>query len=426
MSYRKIGIILFWICVWQLLALWVDNEILLVSPGDVFVRFLELLADMEFWQTVLYSMGRIAAGFLLGTLMGLFLAALSARIPFIEELVRPVMTLCKTVPVASFVVLLLIWWGAAYLAVAISFIIVFPNIYINTLEGIRSTDKELLEMATVFDMPVSNRFFYIYRPALRPFWDSGLKMSLGMCWKSGVAAEVIGTPQFSIGERLYFSKIQLDTAGVFAWTAVIILLSICFEKLVLWLVGRFFAWEPACRGAEQSEKREVLQIEKLSKSFGELKLYQDYDAVYEPGECYYFTGPSGSGKTTFFRILCGLDKADGGSISPSLSYSVMFQEDRLCEEYSALRNVEMIVGNRACAREALCRLLGEETITKPCSRLSGGMKRRVALVRAMEAESDILILDEPFTGMDAETRGKAETYIKERQQGRILLMATHI
>ncbi len=452
---RKAIIILFWLLVWQLLALFVGNEILLVTPWRVVGRFVELLADFAFWQTVLYSLCRIGLGFLLGTGMGLLLAALGSRFPLLEEVLNPLMTLCKTVPVASFVVLLLIWWGSEYLAVSICFLIVLPNIYINTLEGIRSTDKRLLEMAEVFHMPLKNRFFYIYRPALKPFLDSSLKLSLGMCWKSGVAAEVIGTPKFSIGERLYLSKIHLDTAGVFAWTAVIILLSVCFEKLILWLVEKFFEWEPACRKAsavegdykkgeyhekqeyhKQNECREAdgrnggnchdLQISHLNKKFDDKRLFSDFSETYKMGKAYYINSPSGSGKTTFFRMLCGLEKADGGSIEPDFRYSVMFQEDRLCEEYSALRNVEMILGDREKARKALLAVLEEEAIHKPCRQLSGGMKRRVALVRAMEAESDCILLDEPFTGLDWENRAIAEKYIIKKQQGRILLIATHI
>lgn len=452
---REATIILFWLFVWQLLALLVGNEILLVSPWAALCRFLDLVGDLEFWQTVFSSMGRIAIGFLLGTATGLILAALSSRFSLLEEVLKPVITLCKTVPVASFVVLLLIWWGSENLAVSICFLIVLPNIYISTLEGIRSTDKKLLEMATVFQMPFKNRFFYIYRPALKPFLGSSLKLSLGMCWKSGVAAEVIGTPEFSIGERLYFSKIHLDTAGVFAWTAVIILLSICFERFVLWLVEKFFAWEPACRKAyavkgdyekskfyekqkchkqnkcreadsRNSENSHDLQISHLYKKFDDKRLFSDFNASYKTGNTYYFNSPSGSGKTTLFRILCGLEKADSGMIKPNLTYSVMFQEDRLCEDYSALRNVEMVLGDSKKAKRALLAVLEEDAIYKPCRQLSGGMKRRVALVRAMEAWSDCVLLDEPFTGLDAETRAVAEDYIVRKQQGRILLIATHI
>lgn len=439
---RKAGIWLFWLGVWQVAAMLADNEILLVTPFQTMCAFVSLFGSAVFWKTVGMSSCRIVLGFVLGVTLALLLAWASSRHPAVEELVSPIMTLCKAVPVAVFVVLLLIWWGSSYLAVAVCFLIVLPQIYISTLEGLKSTDKKLLEMAKVFEISGGTSFFYIYRPALKPFWDSSLRISLGMCWKSGVAAEVIGTPAFSIGEQLYLSKIHLDTAGVFAWAAVIILLSIGFERVVIWLTERFFRWEPACGKRLHRGKmgEHILHVEHLSKKYGNQQVLQDVSAVYEPDHTYYLTSPSGSGKTTFLRVLCGLTVADSGRIwsegqdgkgqdagePSSMCYSMVFQEDRLCEEYSALRNVEMVTGNRQRAGEALAELLPDEAIAKPCSELSGGMKRRVALVRAMESNSDCVILDEPFTGMDEETREQAESYIRKRQQGRILLIATHI
>ncbi|MGN0401211.1 MAG: ATP-binding cassette domain-containing protein [Acetatifactor sp.] len=459
---KKAAIILFWLSVWYLLALWMDNPILLVTPPEAVVALGKSMGTLVFWKTVFFSLLRIGAGFFLGTVAALILAGMAFRFSLLAEILSPVITLLKAVPVASFVVLLLIWWGSSWLAVAICFLVVLPNLYINTLEGLQNTDEKLIEMAEVFRMPLRNKFFYIYRPSLQPFLVAGLKLSLGMSWKSGVAAEIIGTPAFSIGERLYLSKVYLDTAGVFAWTAVVILLSFCFEKVVLWLADKFFAWEPACgstgsnagsrgeveRGClsragsrcevargylSKAGNKAILTCRHLSKAYGNLNLYQDYNGVFEPGRIYYLTSPSGSGKTTFFRILCGLERPDEGMIEPKLRYSCMFQEDRLCEGYSALRNVELVLGRKSGrdkpmgpGEEALRSLLPEEALHKPCCRLSGGMKRRVSLVRAMEAEGDCVLLDEPFTGMDSAMREKAEAYIRRRQQGRIVIIATHI
>lgn len=229
-TVRKISVILFWIIVWQLLAMLVNNDLLLVTPLQTVYALCGLLGKGLFWQTVAMSLCRIGLGFLLGLVTALLLAVLSKKYPLAEEVFLPVMTLCKAVPIAVFVVLLLIWWGSSFLAVAICFLIVLPNIYMNTLEGLKNTDKKLLEMAMVFRMPSRTQFFYIYRPALKPFLSSSLKLSLGMCWKSGVAAEVIGTPAYSIGEQLYMSKIHLDTAGVFAWAVVIVVLSVASPR----------------------------------------------------------------------------------------------------------------------------------------------------------------------------------------------------
>lgn len=444
MSRKKAAVIVFWLLVWQVLALAVDNVLLMVSPWETLLRLIELLCEADFYATAGMSLLRIGAGFLAGFLAGVVLAALAGRFPLMEQLFGPMMNLLKAVPVASFVVLLLIWWGSSFLAVSICFLVVLPNIYLNTLEGLKSTDRELLEMAAVFRLPFSTRFFYIYRPSLRPFLNSGMKVSLGMCWKSGVAAEVIGTPALSIGGQLYLSKIYLDTAGVFAWTAAVILLSIFFEHFILFCTELFFVWQPSCTapGSVREQHRhlgdnagmsaEPVTLDKIDKSFGlpdgkgRKSVIRQLSAVYEPGETYYLRNPSGSGKTTLLRILAGLTAVDNGEVNVPVTVSMVFQEDRLCMEYSALKNVEMITGDRSRAEEALSCLLDPEDLKKPCADLSGGMKRRVALVRAMEAKAGLILLDEPFTGMDEVTKGRAENYIRQKQQGRTLIIATHI
>lgn len=428
-TVRKALMILFWIGVWAFLALAVDNGILMAAPLQTMRELFKLLGELSFYQTAAFSFLRIGAGFFAGFTAAVLLAAGSRRFPFLEELLAPVMSLLKAIPVASFVVLLLIWWGSSFLAVAICFLVVLPNIYISTLEGLKNVDRELLEMKRVFGLPFRNYFFYIYRPALRPYLYSSMKVALGMGWKSGVAAEVIGIPDFSIGERLYLSKIYLDTAGVFAWTAVVILLSFLFEKLVLWAAGRFFDWQPACRkpaAAGKKGQNVPIVLKNVRKSFGEHTVLEGRSGVYEPGRIYYLKSPSGSGKTTLLRLLAGLEQPDEGAVEAKVSCSMVFQEDRLCLEYSAVKNVELVTGDVRAARKALEQLLDSEALDKPCSRLSGGMKRRVALVRAMEADSDCVLLDEPFTGMDAATRARAGEYIRSRQNGRTLIIATHI
>lgn len=424
---RKGGILLFWLGIWALLALTADNRILAATPLETAARLLRLMGERSFWLSCGRSLLRIGTGFSAGFCGALLLAALSCRLPFFEELFSPVMNLFLAVPVASFAVLLLIWRGASFLASAVCFLVVLPVLYTNALEGLKAADKKLLEMAGVFRLPFHSCFFYIYRPALKPFLLGGMKIALGMCWKSGVAAEVIGTPDFSLGERLYMSKIYLDTAGVFAWSAVVILMSVLFEKLVLRLADLFFAWQPACPAPERrGETGSDIIVEKLEKSFGEERVISGLDTVYRAGEVYYLRGPSGSGKTTLLHMLAGILKPDGGEISAPGAVSVMFQEDRLCQEYSALKNVELVCGDRKRAAEALGELLEPGVLEKPCGQLSGGMKRRVALVRAMEADSAYVLLDEPFGGMDAVTRAKAEEYVRRRRNGRTLIAATHI
>lgn len=428
---KKFIILLFWLAVWQILAMCVDNFLLVVTPLQALRALLTLAGQAEFWQSAFGSLWRIVLGFLLGEVLALFLAAVSCCYKIAEEVLQPFMVFCKAVPVAVFAVLLLIWWGSSMLAVAICFLVVFPNIYLNTLEGLKSADRELLEMAEIFRLSFRTRFFYIYRPALKPFLLSAFQLSLGMCWKSGVAAEVIGTPAHSIGGALYLAKIYLDTADLFAWTAVIIVLSVCFEKIIFYGISLFFRWEPACKRPAMPQKtatreHRTLRVGDLGKKYHDHWIFRHVEQEFHGGEPYVLDTPSGSGKTTFFRCLCGLERPEEGEVSGIDTFSVEFQEDRLCEDYSAVKNLEMVLGDAAQAREILAQLLPEEALDQPCRELSGGMKRRVALVRAMEAGAQCVLLDEPFTGLDEENRKKAEAYIRRKAGGRILILATHI
>lgn len=224
--------------VWQLAAALLDNELLLVGPAEVAGRLLELMATREFWQAVGFTFSRISLGFLLAFCLALLLAALGARFPVVRVLIQPYMAAVKAVPVASFIVIALLWLSGRRLSVFISFLMVLPVLYANFLQGLREADGKLLEMARVFRMSLWNRIRGIYLPALEPYCLSGCRSALGLCWKAGVAAEVIGVCGGSVGGMLYDAKVYLEIRDLFAWTLAIVLLSLGFE----WVFTRCLGW----------------------------------------------------------------------------------------------------------------------------------------------------------------------------------------
>ena len=224
--------------VWQLLSVLIGSELLLVSPVEVIKRLFTLVGESGFLTTVGFTLSRIALGFFAGLAVGTLFALLAGRFQIVEILLWPYMLTVKSVPVASFVVIALIWFDASGLSSLISFLMVLPIIYTNLLDGIKSVDKKMLQMADVFKMPHLRRLRFIWLPYVKPFLLSGCRISLGLAWKSGVAAELIGYPEGSVGEALYYSKLFLNTADLFAWTVVIVLLSIIFEKLFLFILKR--------------------------------------------------------------------------------------------------------------------------------------------------------------------------------------------
>ena len=143
------------------------------------------------------------------------------------------MAAVKAVPVASFIILALVWLDSRSLSLFISALMVFPPVYLNVLEGLCRTDRKLLELARVYRIPLRRRIWGIYVPQVLPYFRSAASLALGLCWKAGAAAEVIGLPAGTIGERLYTAKIYLQTPDLFAWTAVILILAAVFERLFL-------------------------------------------------------------------------------------------------------------------------------------------------------------------------------------------------
>lgn len=429
---KRAGVIVFWLFVWQLITLAIHNSILLSGPLEALVYLQSHILTAAFWKTVGNSFLHIFTGFALSFLAGFFLGILSAEYSFWESLLSPLLQFIKAVPVASFVVLLLIWAGSGRLSVSVTFLMVLPIIYQNVLEGVKNVEPDLLEMAQVFGMPLWNRIFFIYRPSLMPFLLSGSKVALGMSFKAGVAAEVIGTPDFSIGERIYMSKIYLDTAGLFAWTFVVILLSFLFEKVFLRLL--LFIGKAKIRAVSQKTKTEKrgsrdIAVENLTKCYGEKTVFAGRTQVFSGGGIYALMGESGCGKTTLFRILLGLTKQSGGNIiGQKGKCSVVFQENRLCRGETPVSNVCMTVKKgrtREEIEQALSEILPKECLQQKVEQLSGGMKRRTAIARALLCDSEWIIMDEPFTGLDEETKRKTIAFLLKYREGRTMLIATH-
>lgn len=226
---------------WQIASMVVGTEMLLASPLTVIRRLFTLAFEKDFIKTVLFSTLRITEGFLLAFLLGCIFALLAGRFGWLETALRPYMVTIKAVPVASFIILCLIWFSYRQLTVFISFLIAFPVIYSNVLQGLKSTDRDMIEMAELYNVSWGRKLLYVYLPNVKPYLISAVGVATGMAWKAGVAAEVIGVVKSSIGEKLYESKVYFQNADLLAWTIVIVLLSVLCEKLFRFILKRVFA-----------------------------------------------------------------------------------------------------------------------------------------------------------------------------------------
>ena len=227
----------FWLGVWQLAALWVDTAYqpgrgALLLPGPLLVagRLWALMGEAAFWQAAGVSLGRIFGGFALGAAGGALLAVLTAALPWADWLFGPAVKVVRAVPVASFIVLVLLWAPAAgWVPAIVAALMVLPVLWGNVTRGVAETDPALLELARAYRFGRGKTLGLIYIPSVLPYFASGCATALGLAWKAGVAAEVLCLPRLAIGTRLYRAKITLETPDVFAWTVVVIALSFLLE-----------------------------------------------------------------------------------------------------------------------------------------------------------------------------------------------------
>lgn len=233
---KNIGILLFWLAIWYGVSSYIGYEILLAPPQRVAEALVMLVKESYFWMAILTSLFRIMLGFVLALVIGCALAVVGAKIKLVHEMLYPLLSVVKATPVASFIILALIWIKSANLSTFISFMMVLPMVYSSIYTGIENVDKKLLEVAQVFHFTKGNILRNIYIPSVKPYLVSSCTVGLGFAWKSGVAAEVIGLPNDTIGNYLYYAKVYFNTAELFAWTVVIVLLSVIVEKVLVGLI----------------------------------------------------------------------------------------------------------------------------------------------------------------------------------------------
>lgn len=437
-------IALFWLALWQVAAMTAGNSLLLPSPVETVRGLVTLLADNKFYMDVAATIGRCAAAMLLALVAGLILALASYRYRLVRDLLSLPVSFFKAVPVMAIAIYVILLLSAGNVPVLVCWVMCFPIVYTNLLTGLDSLDPDLKEMADMYKIEGNRRARYLYLPSLFPYFRSAASIIAGMSWKAVVTAEVLSVPQFSLGYELMNSKYYLNTDLLFAYVAVIILISILFEKLITGLLKRFepHAYEGshlrAAAGEEQNTiKTEVkaprVELSDISKSFGDKTVLDKFCLTLESGKTTALMGVSGCGKTTVGRLILGREKPDSGEIafSEDSNMAVLFQEDRLLPWLNVYDNVALVAqGRNEMILDMLSAAgLGNEKWDLP-SQLSGGMCRRLAIVRAFAyAEASgcgLIVADEAFRGLDEDTRSSViDDLWKPCTAGRTVLFITH-
>ena len=235
---KKTAAVLFWLAIWTVAAYLVSKPLLLPSPFAVAKRAFELCGEVFFWQSVGLSLVRIVTGILFSLIAGVIIGIACATSELVNVLIRPIMSVVKATPVASFIMLALLWIDRDILPAFISVLMVVPVVVSNVYTGIKSTDKNLYEVTKVFRFGFYKKLRFLYFPTVRPYFLSACRSSLGLAWKAGIAAEVLAVPVLSIGKMIYESKLYLETTDLFAWTAVVVVLSVIIDAVFERVVNR--------------------------------------------------------------------------------------------------------------------------------------------------------------------------------------------
>ncbi|MGN0076836.1 MAG: ATP-binding cassette domain-containing protein [Parafannyhessea sp.] len=444
---KRLAPVALWVCVWQVASLVVGSGILLAGPVDTVMRLASLLGDAGFLATVGFSLARIAVGFVLGFAGAVALAFAGARWRAVRTIFSPALDVLKSVPIVCVIVLLLMWVGAESVSAVAVFLAVFPAVFFSCSEALDNVDAKTGEMLGVFGVPRVRRLLAHVWPEVLPYLLGTSRNVCGMAWKAGVAAELIGSPMGSIGERIYQAKLLLETADLFAWTIVVVVMSWLCERAFVALLARTGSWALSAslrvgrpRGTRRAGESGVaatgvdageVVLSDATIGYPGHVVARGVNLRVRPGERVICSDASGAGKTTLLRTVAGLQPVLDGTRAVGGDVTMAFQDVRLVGGMSAVQNLLLVTGSSrdAWARDRAGRLLGEllpaEALDVPVDELSGGQRRRVELARAMAAPSDVVLLDEPFSSLDAASHEVAARFVTRHLGSRTLIVASH-
>jgi NitT/TauT family transport system permease protein len=228
----------FWILIWQIFSTVLARPTVLPTPFAVLTKLVELMETKAFYMDCFHSLKRIFAGLIFGIVSGVLLASLCAAFGLFENIFSPAVSVIKATPIASIIILMLFVLEKSYVPMIAAMLMAVPIIFSNVKKGIASVPTEQKEVAKVFCFGFWKKMKYCIMPSVFPYFSAACRSSLGLAWKAGIAAEVICTPKYSIGLNLNDAKIYLESEALYAWTIVVVIMSVLIEKGVIYILDR--------------------------------------------------------------------------------------------------------------------------------------------------------------------------------------------
>lgn len=229
--------------IWQLVAYKINNDIYIPKLQEVYNSLVEIVTGKDFVKTVLSSFYRSLVSFSIALLLATIIGVLSSLYPFINNLLKPLNSIGKTIPTLVLVVLALIWFNKNSAPFVVGAAIVFPILYDGIVNTLTKKDKKIEEMLEIYEVPVKKRVGKVYIPNIIFYILKVLVPSLSLAFKVVIAGEVHGQPKYGIGTAVQLEKMNFNTPGIFAWIVIIAIISILFELLNKILTGKYYRWQ---------------------------------------------------------------------------------------------------------------------------------------------------------------------------------------
>ena len=408
---------------WQLLSWQMAQPQLIPSFPDLIRALFRLVYSPGFLVSIGTTCLRACAGLLLSLAAASITAFLLNRSEAIRFLFMPWLSLLRSVPVISFILLALIFLNPEMIPLLIAFLTMYPLLTENLLKGLMNRRDSWKMLARQFHLNAWNRLFQINYPQLRPYLFSGLASAVGFGWRAIIMGEVLSQCVDGIGKRMKEAQVFIDVPELIAWTLVAIVLSWLTDKLI----SRLSDWQPSVRYRHSAVELQAVSLKPndicltdVSYSYG----VHHMNIILKTGKIYALSAPSGQGKTTLLQLLNGTLRPTGGEITGLPQQTAyLFQEPTLLPQLTAKENI-MLGGaayyDRAILEQQSLRLLAAFQLEKQAERypaaLSYGQQQRVALARALMFPAGLLLLDEPFNGLDVELRQLVARFLVEWQQ----------
>jgi ABC-type nitrate/sulfonate/bicarbonate transport system ATPase subunit/ABC-type nitrate/sulfonate/bicarbonate transport system permease component len=363
-------------------------------------------------------------------------AFLFSRYRWLYEFFRPVFVIMRSVPVVSFILLALIYLHPESIPLLIALLIMFPLLTENLTKGLLQLRPGLKAMADTFLIKGENRLLHIYYPQLKPFLFSGLASAMGFGWRAIIMGEALSQCASGIGSEMKRAQVFIDAPGLIAWTIIAVFIGFVFDKAI----SRLETVQLPFRWAEKENASSItpptIVMEDICFAYSDTPVLSGFTYTFREDTIYGISAPSGKGKTTLLNLINGTLLPTGGHIRTGRSRGIacVFQEAELLPHLSVLDNVTLPLASFFTKKTAI-RTAGQIIAALDIAPLAGklpgelsyGQQQRTAIARALAFPSPILLLDEPFKGLDETLTRRVISYIKERQAGRnqTIIFTTH-